>query len=617
MANKIKGLTIEIGGETTGLTKALSGVNKQSRDLQSELREVDKLLKLDPKNTELITQKQKLLAESVSNTKGKLDTLKEAEKQAQAQFAKGNLAEEQYRAIQREVIKTEEELKKLEKTAKDFGGNLTQNLKNAGKSMQDFGGKVTSAGQSLTTNVTLPLAAASGIAFKFAADLQDAMGASDQIFKTSSEEVKTWADELESYYGIAESEALTYANTMGAMLQNIGELNEEEAAKQSQMLVELAGDLTAMFGGTTDSAVQALTGALKGNTSMLDNYGMGVNDATIKTKALEMGLWDGTGQMDLSAKQAATLALIMEQTADAQGQAAREAEGASGSMRGLTTELKNIAGELGEILLPIITPFIQKLGEIIGKFKELSPEQQEMIVKIGLIVAAIGPLLLIIGQTITTVGTITAALPVLGTAFTVLTGPIGIAIAAVAAIIAIGVLLYKNWDEIKAKAGELKDGVVQKFNDIKNGITEKIDGAKEAVRLAIEKIKGFFDFKWELPKLKMPHFNISGKFSLDPPQIPKFGVEWYDKGGIFSSPSIIGVGEKRPEFVGALDDLRKIVREETGNGNNKMLIDALKDITKPINLILNGKEIGKILAPIINKELNIGMNEDKLAKGGI
>ena len=79
-----------------------------------------------------------------------------------------------------------------------------------------------------------------------------------------------------------------------------------------------------MYGGTTADAVRALTGALKGNNTMLDNYGMAVNDAMIKTKALEMGLYDGTGQMDLATKQAATLALIMEQTGAAQGQAARK-----------------------------------------------------------------------------------------------------------------------------------------------------------------------------------------------------------------------------------------------------------------------------------------------------
>ena len=110
---------------------------------------------------------------------------------------------------------------------------------------------------------------------------------------------------------------------------------------------------------------------------MLDNYGMGVNDAAIKQKALEMGIHSGTGALSLQAKQAATLALIMEQTADAQGQAAREADGASGSMRSSATELKNIATDIGEILLPVITPLIAKIGEIIAKFGELSPEDRK------------------------------------------------------------------------------------------------------------------------------------------------------------------------------------------------------------------------------------------------
>ena len=141
--------------------------------------------------------------------------------------------------------------------------------------MQDIGGK-------MSVGVTAPIVAAGAAGFAFAADLEDAMGASDQIFKGASGSIKAWADSLDSYYGIAEGEALTYANTMGAMLQNIGGLSEAEASKQSQTLVELAGDLTAMFGGgTTESAVQALTGALKGNASMLDNYGMGVNECQL------------------------------------------------------------------------------------------------------------------------------------------------------------------------------------------------------------------------------------------------------------------------------------------------------------------------------------------------
>ena len=110
MASNIKGINIEIGGNTVGLEKALSGVNKKSRDLQSELRQVEKLLKLDPKNTELLAQKQKLLSESVENAKNKLDNLKEAEKQVQKQFEKGEISEKQYRALQREIVKTGQEL---------------------------------------------------------------------------------------------------------------------------------------------------------------------------------------------------------------------------------------------------------------------------------------------------------------------------------------------------------------------------------------------------------------------------------------------------------------------------------------------------------------------------
>ena len=110
MANNIKGITIEIGGDTTKLDKALGGVNKQVRNTQAELREVNKLLKMDPTNTEALTQKQNLLKDAISETKEKLDILKTAESQVQEQFKKGEVSEAQYRALKREVEKTSLEL---------------------------------------------------------------------------------------------------------------------------------------------------------------------------------------------------------------------------------------------------------------------------------------------------------------------------------------------------------------------------------------------------------------------------------------------------------------------------------------------------------------------------
>lgn len=132
-STKIKGLTVEIGGDTTKLGKALEDVEKKSRDLSSELGEINKMLKFDPKNTELLAQKQKVLADAVTNTRGKLDTLKEAEKQVQEQFKRGEASEEQVRALQREIIATEKKLNSYEKAAQE----TAEQIKELGEDSKD------------------------------------------------------------------------------------------------------------------------------------------------------------------------------------------------------------------------------------------------------------------------------------------------------------------------------------------------------------------------------------------------------------------------------------------------------------------------------------------------
>ena len=500
MANKIAGLTIAINGETTGLNKALGDVNKKSRDLQSELREVERLLKIDPGNTELLAQKQKLLADSIGNTKEKLNTLKTAAKQAQEQLSKGEIAEEQFRALEREVNKTEQALKKLEDQSKKFGSTLSQELKAAGEEMKKFGGGMADVGKNMTMKVTAPIAAAGAVSFKMAADMEDALGATEQIYKKSAGAIQEWADKLDSSYGIAKNEALEYANMMGTMLINIGGLTEEEAAKQSQTLIELAGDLSAMYGTSTADAVRALTGALKGNNTMLDNYGMAANDALIKTKALEMGIYSGKGQMDLATKQAATLALIMEQSAAAQGQAAREADGASGAMKSLGTKVRDLAIEFGQVLLPIITPLILDLSELIKSFSNLSPTMQEIIVKAALLAYAIGPVLVILGTVIGSIGNIATGISKLSPLVKGLSGvfgalskaltflaanPIVLLVAGIAILVAVIIYLWKTNEDFRnaiinawKKIVEVITGIVEK---IKTFFTETIPEAGEAL----------------------------------------------------------------------------------------------------------------------------------------
>lgn len=117
MANRIKGITVEIGGDTSGLDKALKSVNSSISHTQSALRDVNKLLKLDPSNTELLAQKQKLLQDAVASTKEKLDALKQAQEQAKQQLENGTLGQDKYNALQREIIETEQELQRLAEQA--------------------------------------------------------------------------------------------------------------------------------------------------------------------------------------------------------------------------------------------------------------------------------------------------------------------------------------------------------------------------------------------------------------------------------------------------------------------------------------------------------------------
>ena len=561
MAGNIKGITIEIDGSTTKLQKALGDVNKTSRDLSKELTAVNRELKFNPGNSELIAQKQRILGESVENTKKKLEQLKEAHKQASVQLERGEIGQDEFDALSREIIKAESQLKYYNAEMKKLDPSKVDKI---AAGFEKAGEKAVAAGKKLTTGLTAPIVGMGAVSFKLAADVEDALGATDQIFKNSSKQVKSWASDLKTYYGITKGEALEYSNVMGAMLQNIGGLSEEESAKTSAALVELAGDLSAMFGGTTESAVNALTGALKGNNTMLDNYGMGVNDATIKTKAFEMGLYDGKGQMDLNTKQAATLALIMEQTADAQGQAAREADGASGSMKAVSTEIKNLSAEIGEVLLPIVTPLIQNIRDLANWFRKLSPETKDNIVKFALLAAAIGPLLVVIGTVFGAIAKIIGVFQLFGGVLAgIAAGPIGWIILAIVGIIAIIAALKLNiggitdWIRDKFQAigeffGGLKDKASTAFGNIISGAEELASRLPEAVGDAIQKALDWIEGKWE-------DFKNAGKNIITSigDGISE-GVGWIKEkiGGVAST--IRGYLPFSPAKEGPLKDLNKL-----------------------------------------------------------
>lgn len=173
MANRIKGITVEIGGDTTGLDKALKSVNTSIRTTQSALKDVNRLLKLDPSNTELLSQKQRLLKDAIAATKEKLDSLKVAQEQAKQQLENGELGQDKYDALQREIVETEEELRRLQQEAATTNTALSK-IDVAGQKMEAVGNSIADAGKKMM-GVTTVIGGVGVAAVKTAADFDSAM----------------------------------------------------------------------------------------------------------------------------------------------------------------------------------------------------------------------------------------------------------------------------------------------------------------------------------------------------------------------------------------------------------------------------------------------------------
>ena len=187
MASRIAGITVEIGGNVGPLTKALESVNKVIKNTQNQLKDVERLLKLDPTNTQLLTQKQALLKDSISATKEKLEALKTAQEQAKAQMENGDLGKDKYDALQREIIATEQELERLAKEAANANAALNK-LDSVGQTLQDVGNKMAGVGKTLTTNVTTPIVAIGAAAVKTTADFDAQMSKVQAISGATGDE---------------------------------------------------------------------------------------------------------------------------------------------------------------------------------------------------------------------------------------------------------------------------------------------------------------------------------------------------------------------------------------------------------------------------------------------
>lgn len=261
MANRIKGITVEIGGDVTGLNKALSSTNKEIRNTQAQLKDVERLLKLDPTNTQLLEQRQRLLAETVSQTKEKLDTLKSAEKQVQEQFERGEVSREQYDALQREIIATEQQLVSLEEQAKKSNATLSAITATADK---------ISTGAQKVADSTKAISTAAGGALV-------AAGTSAVVFEQDFAKLSTVLDGATTDYDAYKKSVLDGAKEMAVSPKEFTEATYSaiSASVDQAKAVEFTADAAKLAkGGFTD-----LTKSVDVLTTAINGYGLSADDA--------------------------------------------------------------------------------------------------------------------------------------------------------------------------------------------------------------------------------------------------------------------------------------------------------------------------------------------------
>lgn len=284
-ANRIKGITIEIGGDTTKLQTALKGVNTEIRNTQSQLKDVEKLLKLDPGNTELLSQKHKLLARAVSETKEKLETLKTAAEQANTALANGEISQSQYDALQREIVETEQELKRLEEQANQ-SATAIQKIAATGEKLQNVGGTIESAGKKVLP-VTATVTALGTVSVKTAADFEAAMSKVEAVSGATGSEMETLtakAREMGSKTKFSASEAAEAMNYMAMAgwktedmlsgiegVMNLAAASGEDLATTSDIVTDAltAFGLTAQDSGHFADVLAAASSNANTNVSMM------------------------------------------------------------------------------------------------------------------------------------------------------------------------------------------------------------------------------------------------------------------------------------------------------------------------------------------------------------
>lgn len=516
MADRIKGIVVEIGGDTTGLSKALSGVNREIGSTQNQLRDVERLLKLDPTNTQLLEQKQRLLASAISQTKEKLDTLKTAEKQVQEQFERGEVSREQYEALQREIAATAQELERFEQKAKD-GTSALEKMGSAAQTVSDKAGGVQKAFAPVTKAIGV-LGTAAIATVPATEELRSDLSKLDQAARDNAVGAETARKAWEAF-AVASDETDSAVEATANLLQAGFTESNLQKAVEGLTGAYLRFPDTLKIESLADSLQETLaTGEATGQfAELLDRLGVNTERFADQLASAQSESERQKVVLDLLAK---------EGLPDTYAEWTKNNE-ALIENKEANLELQQSMAKLAEAALPLLTQVTEAAAGLLGWFADLDSGTQGFLVTIAGVLAIISPVAGAIDSVsglvaklsteilpglMGTLGKLSASvIPAIGKAVTALLSLVAAhPFLAGFTVTALAVLAFSDeikaamdtlakfftekilpaWNSFFTKTGEL----VGKFAD---KVSEIIDGVQDLFTGLIDFIKTNFTDKWE------------------------------------------------------------------------------------------------------------------------
>lgn len=602
-STRVRGITIELNADTSGISKGLKSVNSEIKSTESQLKDVERLLKLDPTNTELLTQKQRLLKDAVSETRTKLDTLKKAQEEVGKTLKETGEGQEQYDALTREIVSCEQELKRAEKAASGF--NVTAAKVSATADRMASGlSKAADKTRGLSMAAGGVIAGMAGLGYKAIQNADDLNTMAKQTGFTTAQlqKMQYAAERIDVPMETITSAAAKMTKQLSSNEDKFTDLGV--ATRNADNSFRSVNDI---FNDTIQK-LSEIPNETERDAAAMDIFGKSANELA--------GVIDDGGQAlrDLGTEAENLGVIIPQEDIDKANELNDEIDKLKAEGMGAFSAL---GVEIAEMLMPYIPQITAKIEELLGKLKEVDPNTLKIVASVLAIIAITSPLLSALSSVATGISAISSAISFL------LANPVVLAIAAIVAFVALIALkgdeiqkelqkvddfvqniFAKDWTKTFGFMGEPLNTFLAHVRSIWNAVTGIMNGMIDFIRgvftgdweRAWKGVKEIFKAQFDALSLvvKVPLNAVIGMintvigafdmiadkingFSFDIPEvfgggelsvhIPTFSkIPYLAKGGILSQGSAV-VGEAGAELL-TMSGGRAIVQPLTNNTNN-------------------------------------------------